>query len=108
MKIKTLISAVVLALASPIVLAQADTGQTTQAGAETLTVNVKGMVCDFCARAVAKVFGKNEAVDLVHVDLDNGEIHVDLKAGQTLTDDEIETLVKKSGYAMVSVNREIS
>ena len=32
----------------------------------------------------------------------------DLKAGQTLTDDEIETLVKKSGYAMVSVNREIS
>ena len=66
------------------------------------------MVCDFCARAVTKVFGKNDAVENVHVDLDNGEIHVGLKQGASLTDDEVESLVKKSGYAMVSVEREVS
>ena len=108
MNFKILASAIAMSLASPVVIAQVDVGPSGYTQTETLTVNVKGMVCDFCARAVTKVFGKNEAVNLVHVDLDNGEIHVDLKAGKTLTDDEIETLVKKSGYAMVSVDREIS
>lgn len=106
--IKLLFCAAAIGLAAPHVVAQADQAQSVETGTETLTVNVKGMVCDFCARAVSKVFGKNEAVDLVHVDLDNGEIHVDLKPGTTLTDDEIESLVKKSGYAMVSVDREVS
>ena len=64
------------------------------------------MVCDFCARAVAKVFGKNEAVDLVHVDLDNGEIHVTLKPGAEISDEKVADLVKKSGYDLVSIERE--
>ena len=106
--IKTLICAAAMSLALPQGIAQTDQARTEKTKSETLTVNVKGMVCDFCARAVSKVFGKNDAVDLVHVDLDNGEIHVDLKPGTNLTDEEIESLVKKSGYAMVSVEREIS
>ena len=106
--IKLFMCAAAISLAAPHVMAQADQAQSEQASSEMLTVNVKGMVCDFCARAVSKVFGKNDAVDHVHVDLDNGEIHVGLKPGTTLSDDEIETMVKKSGYAMVSVDREMS
>lgn len=97
-----------LALSSPIALSQSAPASAVQAESNMLTVNVKGMVCDFCARAVSKVFGKNDAVDNVHVDLDNGEIHVGLKPGASLTDDEVETLVRKSGYAMVSIERAVS
>ena len=105
-KIALIMAAAALAFATPTVPAQAPSIETTDARSMDLTVTVKGMVCDFCARAVGKVFGKNTAVQDVHVDLDNGEIHVSLTPGMTLSDDEIETLVKKSGYAMVSVERE--
>lgn len=107
-KLSLILTATALVLSSPLTMAQSQPMDTTQTEAAMLTVNVKGMVCDFCARAVTKVFGKNDAVENVHVDLDNGEIHVDLKPGATLSDDEVEKLVKKSGYAMVSVEREIS
>lgn len=105
-KMNIFLSALALTIASPMAVAQSETGETAAAEATMVTVSVKGMVCDFCARAVTKVFGQNEAVDGVHVDLDNGEIHVGLKPGMSLSDDEIETLVRKSGYAMVSVERE--
>ncbi|MEM1376769.1 MAG: heavy-metal-associated domain-containing protein [Pseudomonadota bacterium] len=103
-----LAAAAAFAFASPVAVAQTEPADMAQSDTTMLTVNVKGMVCDFCARAVTKVFGKNDAVENVHVDLDNGEIHVGLKQGASLTDDEVESLVKKSGYAMVSVEREVS
>lgn len=107
-KITTIVTAIALTFAAPIAIAQSETPETVASEATMLTVNVKGMVCDFCARAVTKVFGKNEAVEGVHVDLDSGEIHVGLKPGMSLTDAEVEQLVKKSGYALVSVVREVS
>lgn len=103
-----LAAAAAFAFASPAAISQTEPAEVTKSDTTMLTVNVKGMVCDFCAQAVTKVFGKNEAVENVHVDLDNGEIHVGLKPGESLTDDEVESLVKKSGYAMVSVEREVS
>ena len=75
-------------------------------GQTMVTAKVNGMVCDFCARAVTKVFGKEDTVENVHVDLDNGEIHVTLKSGADMSDAEVEKLVKKSGYDLVSVGRE--
>ncbi|GAB5459155.1 MAG: hypothetical protein Hens3KO_21850 [Henriciella sp.] len=107
-KINVILGAIALTLSTPLAVAESETTETAMAETTMLTVNVKGMVCDFCARAVTKVFSKNDAVDGVHVDLDNGEIHVDLKPGMSLSDDDVETLVKKSGYAMVSVTREVS
>ena len=107
-KTKLFLAALALTASLPAALAQTETAETTQASATSLKVNVKGMVCDFCARAVTKVFGKNDAVEQVDVDLDNGIINVDLKPGTQLTDDEVEKLVKRSGYAMVSVERETS
>lgn len=107
-KITPLLTAIALTCATPIAVAQSETSQTVASETTMLTVNVKGMVCDFCARAVTKVFGKNDAVDGVHVDLDTGEIHVGLKPGMSLSDDDVEQLVKKSGYALVSVEREVS
>lgn len=95
------------ALATPVTLAQSDTAPVAEASAQTMvTAKVNGMVCDFCARAVTKVFGKEDAVETVHVDLDNGEIHVTLKTGAALSDERVASLVKKSGYDLVSIARD--
>ena len=93
-------------ITAPISMAD-QTPQDVSATAQTMvTAKVNGMVCDFCARAVTKVFGKEDAVDNVHVDLDSGEIHVTLKSAAELSDDRVAELVKKSGYDLVSVERE--
>ena len=89
--------------------AVADNHQPIEAAATTqtmVTAKVNGMDCDFCAWAVTKVFGKEDVVENVHIDLDNGEIHVTLKSGADMSDAEVEKLVKKSGYDLVSVGRE--
>lgn len=39
-------------------------------------VNVKGMVCDFCARGISKTFKKDKNVKKVSVDLKNGKVYI--------------------------------
>lgn len=103
----TALAATSVALAAPAAIAQdAPAAETSIATQTMVTAKVNGMVCDFCARAVTKVFGKEDAVENVHVDLDNGEIHVTLKSGAELSDERVESLVKKSGYDLVSIERE--
>lgn len=107
--IKLALAASALSLATPFAMAHnhgGDAAHEMPAEQTMVTAKVKGMVCDFCARAVTKVFGKNDAVENVHVDLDRQEIHVTLKTGGELTDDTVGELVKKSGYTLVSVTRE--
>ena len=102
--IKPLLAA--LALASIGMPAMAETAApTTAAAGETIVAKVNGMVCDFCAQAVTKVFGREDAVESVDVDLDNGEIKVAMKPDMTLDDATIENLVRKSGYALVAIER---
>ncbi len=100
------IAATSLALTTPSAAAQDEIAGEAMSAQTLLTAKVNGMVCDFCARAVTKVFGKEDAVETVHVDLDNGEIHLTLKSGAEMSDDRVETLVKKSGYDLVSIERE--
>ena len=68
-------------------------------------VSVKGLVCDFCARALEKVFGKQEAVNDIDVDLDNKLITIDFKDGQSLNDDTIRALIQHSGYNVENIHR---
>lgn len=106
---KTLsITAIAAALAiSASAFADEQSPAVAETSASTLvTAKVNGMVCDFCARAVTKVFGNEAAVDAVHVDLDKGEIHVTLKSGADMSDETVASLVKKSGYDLVSIARD--
>ncbi|MBI1338802.1 heavy-metal-associated domain-containing protein [bacterium] len=89
-------------LSAPVASAQASRAATS---AETITARVNGMVCDFCAQSVKKVFGKEAGVTDVAVNLKSGTIAVTLAPGATLGDDTIKALVKKSGYALVSIER---
>lgn len=83
----------------------ADADADPAASAQTVTAKVNGLVCDFCAQAVRKVFKKQEAVESVKVDLDNGEIVLGLKAGADMDDETIGKLIRKSGYSLVSIDR---
>ncbi len=74
-------------------------------GASTITAKVNGLVCDFCAQALRKVFKKEDAVDDITVDLNSGEVVVALKAGAALDDDRVKKLIRKSGYSLVSIER---
>lgn len=74
--------------------------------ADTVKIGVNGMVCDFCARAIEKVFSRHEAVESLSVDLGEQLITVDVKDGQTLDDEAIGKMVRDSGYALVDITRE--
>ena len=86
-------------------VAEPNTDADPAASAQTVTAKVNGLVCDFCAQAVRKVFKKQDAVESVNVDLDNGEIVLGLKAGAMMDDETIEKLIRKSGYSLVSIDR---
>lgn len=68
-----------------------------------VTVYVKGMVCDFCAQSLKKVFGKKDAVDYINVDLDTQTIEVFFKNGQQLSDSDIKEAITWGGYDLVNI-----
>ena len=65
--IKLALAATTLAIAAPIAAAQDSPAETAISAQTMVTAKVNGMVCDFCARAVTKVFGKQDAVEGVAV-----------------------------------------
>lgn len=73
---------------------------------EVVKIGVNGMVCDFCAQAIEKVFMKQDAVEGIDVNLTDKMITVDMKDGKTMGDEAITTLVNDSGYALVDITRE--
>lgn len=74
--------------------------------AATTYVDVNGLVCDFCARALEQVFGKEDAVKDVLVDLDTKVITVNFKDGMRLEDQKITQLIEDSGYNVVAIRDE--
>lgn len=75
------------------------------AAGQEVTVNVNGLVCDFCARAIEKVFGKKDEISAVKVDLDQKIIALNFKDGQNIDDETITKLVTDAGYNVVSIAR---
>ena len=72
----------------------------------TVDVKVNGLVCDFCARALEKTFGKQEEVQGISVDLDSGSVHVVMKAGKMMDDATLRQLITDSGYDVQSIERD--
>lgn len=73
--------------------------------ADTVNVKVDGLVCDFCARALEKVFGKRDDVEGIKVDLDKGNVMVAMKQGQTIDDATLTELITDSGYNVSSIKK---
>lgn len=74
-------------------------------GGEPIIVDVLGVVCDFCAKAMNRTFGRRDEVAGTYVDLDLKTLTLVVTAGETLADADIEELVKKSGYRISAMRR---
>lgn len=70
-----------------------------------VNIRVNGMVCDFCARALEKVFGKREEVSGIRVDLDNSLVTVAMKPGKTIDDATLTRLITDSGYDVQDIGK---
>ena len=72
---------------------------------KTLEVYVNGLVCDFCARSIEKLFSKNNSVNNVTINLDEMLVTIQLKENKNLNDETIKKLIEDSGYNVVLINR---
>jgi copper chaperone CopZ len=70
-----------------------------------ITVQIDGLVCDFCARALEKVFGKRSEVSGIDVNLDTKIVTIGFKKGANIDDATITKLITDAGYNVVKINR---
>ena len=74
-------------------------------GGAPVVVDVLGVVCDFCATAMNKIFGKRDEVAALYVDLDKKTLSLVINDGSDLSDKQIEKLAKQAGYRIAAIRR---
>ena len=70
-----------------------------------IDVATNGMVCDFCAQAIEKVFMKREEVQGINVDLNNQRVIIYLKNDLSIEDTEIIKLFEEAGYNVDKIDK---
>jgi periplasmic mercuric ion binding protein len=71
--------------------------------AESIHIEVKGMVCSFCAQGITKKFKAEKAIDSVHVNLDEYFVHLETKS--EISDERIRKIITDAGYTVSSIKR---
>ena len=74
-------------------------------GGEPIVADVLGVVCDFCALAINKIFSKREEVAAIYVDLDTKALSLVLAPGASMSDQTIADLAVQAGYRIAEVRR---
>jgi copper chaperone CopZ len=75
------------------------------AQAKPITVQVKGMVCAFCAQGIEKKFKALPEIGKVNVSLETKLVSLDTKEGKDVSDDQIKDIVSNAGYDVVKIER---
>jgi hypothetical protein len=75
-------------------------------GGQPIVADVLGVVCDFCAIAMNKIFSKREEVAAIYVDLDTKALSLVLAPGATLSDQTIADLAIQAGYRIADIRRD--
>ena len=75
-------------------------------GGAPVVVDVLGVVCDFCATAMNKIFSKRDEVAAIYVDLDKKTLSLVINDGSDLSDKQIEKLAKQAGYRTAAIRRD--
>ena len=70
-----------------------------------ISVNVNGMVCDFCAQSIEKVFMKREEVKGINVNLENQKVIIYLQEAVNIEDTVIDTIFEDAGYSVEKITR---
>ena len=76
------------------------------AAGEVVHVKVLGLVCDFCAKAIDKVFIGTGKVESTNVDLDNALVTLNMKVGEVLEDEFIKAKITESGYEVQNIHHQ--
>lgn len=71
----------------------------------TIVAQINGLVCDFCARALEKVFGKRDEVTGIEVNLDTKLVTIGFKKNSDIDDTTITKLITDAGYNVVEIRR---
>ena len=66
-------------------------------------VNVKGMVCDFCARGIEKTFKKDISVKKIDVDLSKGKVLIAYNNNKKIKIDEIKEKILINGQNAIDM-----
>lgn len=72
---------------------------------EKLSILVNGLVCDFCARSIEKLFRKKKSVSSIDVSLEKMLITINLNEGNEINDKDIIEIIKNSGYEVTEIIR---
>jgi copper chaperone CopZ len=73
--------------------------------AETIRATASGIICDFCATTIEKTFRAQPEVKAVTVDLEKKLVTITTKAGKTIDDGTVKTLIGNAGYFVVRIER---
>ena len=91
-RIKLLMAVLLLAL-SPLAMA------------ETIEMDVNGLVCGFCAQGIEKTLKTLPATEGVFVSLEHRLVAVKLRDGSDIDDAILRKALKDSGYTVVGIRR---
>ena len=75
------------------------------ANAKPITIQVKGMVCAFCAQGIEKKFKTRPEIEKVNVSLETKKVALDMKDGKNVSDIDIRKIITEAGYDVVSIER---
>lgn len=64
---------------------------------------VDGMVCDMCAQSIKKVLEKESSVKGVEINLTTKQVLIDVKPGETLSDDVVKKKIDWAGYKLAKL-----
>ena len=71
--------------------------------AQIAVVNVKGMVCDFCARGIEKTFKKDKNIKKIDVDLSRGKVLIAYNNSQKVKFDDIKEKILINGQNAIDM-----
>jgi periplasmic mercuric ion binding protein len=70
---------------------------------QTMKANVNGMVCAFCAQGIEKKVRALPQTQDVYVNLKQRLVVIEVKEGQTLSQETVKALIKDAGYDVTSI-----
>lgn len=73
--------------------------------AKEITIDVNGLVCEFCAVTIEKNFKKKDEIKEVKVDLDQKKVFLIFKDNKNLSDEIIKEIIINNGYTPTKITR---
>lgn len=66
-------------------------------------VQIDGLVCDFCAVALEKIFNAEEKVEKISLDLTSKILTLEYKSPEKLEDKKLHQLINDAGYSVRNI-----